>query len=106
MFKKIAAALGVNRRYVGDEPFSQVTSIYNQIMKEELDAAGVECVIVPRREDQGTAISASKVRLAIQEDRLEDIRGVVPETTYAYFTSEAAEPVIRRIREAAEVIHY
>ena len=75
-------------------------------MKEELDAAGVECIIVPRKEDGGSAISASKVRLAIQENRLDEIKNVVPETTYQYFTSPEAEPVIKRIREAAEVIHY
>lgn len=106
VFEKIAAALGVSRRYVGEEPFSQVTSIYNRIMKEEMEAVGVECIIVPRKEEQGAAISASKVRQLIQQGKIEDIRSVVPESTYAYFISEEAEPVIRRIQKAAEVIHY
>lgn len=106
VFKKIAEALGVNYRYVGDEPFSQVTSIYNKIMKEELDAAGIQCVIVPRKEEGGSAISASKVRQAIKEGNLEALKSVVPESTYAYFTSPEAEPVIQRIRRAEEVIHY
>ncbi|MCD8124773.1 MAG: [citrate (pro-3S)-lyase] ligase [Lachnospiraceae bacterium] len=106
VFKKIAAALGIRRRYVGEEPFSQVTGIYNRIMKEELDAAGIFCEIIPRRTDGTTAISASKVRLAIQENRLDDIRDVVPASTYEYFTSPEAEPVIARIRAAGDVIHY
>ena len=106
VFKKIAEALGVNYRYVGDEPFSQVTSIYNKIMKEELDAAGIQCVIVPRKEESGSAISASRVRQAIKEGNLEALKSVVPESTYAYFTSPEAEPVIQRIRRAEEVIHY
>lgn len=96
----------MNYRYVGDEPFSQVTSIYNKIMKEELDAAGIQCVIVPRKEEGGSAISASKVRQAIKEGNLEALKSVVPESTYAYFTSPEAEPVIQRIRRAEEVIHY
>ncbi|WP_434309115.1 [citrate (pro-3S)-lyase] ligase [Hominifimenecus sp. rT4P-3] len=106
VFKKIAASLGVNRRYVGEEPFSQVTGIYNQVMKEELDACGVECVIVPRKTDGTTAISASKVRKAIQEDRLSEIQDVVPASTYEFFLSEEAKPVIQAIKNAEEVIHY
>lgn len=106
VFKKIAASLGINRRYVGEEPFSQVTGIYNQVMKEELDACGVECIIVPRKTDGTAAISASKVRKAIQEDRLSEIRDVVPASTYEFFLSEQAAPVIQAIKCAAEVIHY
>ena len=106
VFKQISQALGLNHRYVGDEPFSQVTSIYNRIMKEELDAAGVECHIIPRRAIGETPISASHVRLAIKEDRLSELAGLVPQTTYDYFTSEAAAPVIARIKQAEEVIHY
>ncbi len=106
VFMKIAQALGVNHRYVGDEPFSQVTSIYNRIMKEELEAAGLACTIVPRKEQNGRAISASDVRLAIKEDRLADLAGLVPESTYTYFSSPEAAPVIARIRAAEEVIHY
>lgn len=106
VFLKIAEALGITHRYVGDEPFSQVTSIYNRVMKEEFEAAGMSCTIIPRKEHDGRAISASDVRLAVKENRLEEIRGLVPDSTYQYFASAEAEPVIRRIREAEEVIHY
>ena len=106
VFKQIAAALGINRRYVGEEPFSQVTGIYNRIMKEELESSGMECHIIPRKEWNGIAISASDVRLAVKENRLEQLKELVPAATYAYFTSPEAEPVIRRIRETGEVVHY
>lgn len=36
IFSKIAETLSITRRYVGDEPTSQVTGIYNQIMSSEL----------------------------------------------------------------------
>ena len=36
IFTKIAHALGIGRRYVGEEPHSRVTGIYNQIMEKEL----------------------------------------------------------------------
>ena len=36
VFTKIARTLGISRRYVGEEPTSLVTGIYNQIMSEKL----------------------------------------------------------------------
>ena len=106
VFRKIAAALGINRRYVGEEPFSQVTGIYNRIMKEELEKDGIECRVLPRKALGDTPISASFVRLAIKEGRFKDLKTMVPASTYAYFTSPEAEHVIARIRNAGEVIHY
>ena len=50
VFTKIAAALNITARYVGEEPASQVTGLYNQIMCEQLPKAGIECVVVPRKE--------------------------------------------------------
>ena len=41
VFTKIAAVLNVTARYVGEEPASQVTGLYNQIMKEQLPKAGL-----------------------------------------------------------------
>ena len=62
VFTKIAAVLGITSRYVGEEPTSLVTGIYNQIMSEKLPENGIECVIVPRKENNGTAISAFQQR--------------------------------------------
>lgn len=106
VFAKIAAAIGVTRRYVGDEPYSRVTSLYNRVMKEELPAAGVEVREISRLENDGAAVSASQVRQAIKDGRIESIRGLVPETTYRYFTSPEAAPVIEKIRAAEDVVHY
>lgn len=106
IFTEIAAALGITDRFVGDEPTSVVTGIYNEILSTALPEAGVTCHIIPRKEADGKAISASTVRSCIHDGRLEDIRGLVPETTYRYFTSPEAAPVIERIRAAEEVVHY
>ena len=51
VFTEIARTLGINRRYVGEEPTSLVTGIYNNIMSEKLPGNGIECVIVPRKTD-------------------------------------------------------
>lgn len=106
IFTQIAAALGITDRFVGDEPTSVVTGIYNEILSTALPEAGVACHIIPRKEADGKAISASTVRSCIHDGRLEDIRSLVPETTYRYFASPEAAPVIGRIRAAEEVVHY
>lgn len=107
LFLRIADALGITDRFVGEEPFSQVTGIYNQIMEEDLAAAGLTCHVIPRRTGaDGAAISASSVRSLIKDGKLEALKGLVPECTYRYFTSPEAAPVIRRIRQAGEVRHY
>ena len=106
VFTKIAQTLGISRRYVGEEPFSQVTGIYNRIMKEELPKAGVECVILPRKAYGGQDISASRVRQCIKNGDLDTMAKLVPEPTLRYFRSAEAAPVIDRIREADDVTHY
>ncbi len=106
VFKKIAAALGVTARYVGEEPTSVVTGAYNRIMSEELPKAGIECVVVPRKEAEGKPISASTVRSLLKDGKFEELKELVPETTYDYFVSDEAKPVIERIKSAENVVHY
>lgn len=106
IFSHIAHALGVQRRYVGDEPFSRVTALYNQIMQQHLPQAGVECVVVPRRAESEMVISASKVRQAIQQNDFALLEKLVPKTTFDYFTRPEAAAVIARIQQAENVIHY
>lgn len=106
VFKKIAAALGVTARYVGEEPTSVVTGAYNRIMSEELPKAGIECVVVPRKEAEGKPISASTVRSLLKDGEFEELKELVPQTTYDYFVSDEAKPVIDRIKSAENVVHY
>lgn len=106
IFTKIAHTLGIGRRYVGEEPHSRVTGIYNRIMETELPKAGIQCSVIPRRQQNGAAISASAVRRAIQENRMELLPALVPGATLDYLLSREAAPVLRNIREAKDVVHY
>ena len=106
VFTKIARALNVTERYVGEEPTSQVTGLYNKIMAQELPKAGIQCHIIPRKESGGKAISASTVRVALQNRDWERLKTLVPPTTYRYFTSPEATPILERIRRAGNVVHY
>lgn len=109
VFTRIAEALSINCRFVGEEPASQVTGIYNQIMVSSLPAEGIECVVIPRKAEEGTdgkPISASTVRVLISRGDWDTLSRLVPETTLSYFKSEAAEPVLKKIRAAADLVHY
>ena len=106
VFVRIAQALGISARFVGEEPTSQVTGLYNQIMAAELPRAGIDCVIVPRKEAGGAPISASTVRVLLQEGNLDALKELVPPSTYAYLTSPEAAPVLEKIRKAQDVVHY
>ena len=96
----------VTARYVGEEPTSQVTGLYNQIMCEQLPKAGIECVVVPRKEANGKAISASTVRQCLQSGDWDTLETLLPKTSLDYFRSPEAEPVLARIRNAGNVVHY
>lgn len=86
---RIAPALHITKRFVGQEPFSPTTNAYNERMKELLPEKGIELVEIPRL----AGISASRVRALIKEGRIEEIGEFVPETTYEtivrHFTANA-----------------
>ncbi|WP_312645400.1 [citrate (pro-3S)-lyase] ligase [Hydrogenoanaerobacterium sp.] len=82
--EQFAKPLGITRRYVGSEPNDPVTAAYNEQMHRTLPPYGIEVVEIPRCEKNGGAVSASVVRALLAKERFEDIRPLVPPTTYAY----------------------
>lgn len=106
VFGKIAEVLQIQRRYVGQEHSSHVTALYNDTMLQKLPEMGIGCIEIPRLKQGEAAISASTVRQAIHEGRLEDIRPWVPASTYEFFQSEPGQAVCAAIRRETNVIHY
>ncbi len=108
IFLKIAKELGITRRYVGEEPNSQVTAIYNEIMKDQLAQNQIDLLIVPRKmtNNQEHLISASTARLAIKENNWELLETLVPKTTLEFFQSEESKPIIDKIKKADNIVHY
>lgn len=110
--KHIVPVLGIKKRYVGEEPYCEVTRTYVETMKTVLESNGVACEIVARKETDRSSngsealeggntpvpISASMVRQFIRENRLEAIKDIVPPTTYDYFKSEAGQELIDKIK--------
>lgn len=106
IFKEIAAGPGINHRYVGHEPNSRVTNIYNEIMKSLLPDCGIRCTEVQRLQIDGITVSASTIRKAIQDGDEALVRALVPKTTADYIFSEAACGVVENIRKTKDVIHH
>jgi len=76
--EKIAPALSITRRYVGQEPHCAVTAHYNQRMKDILPRYGIDVVEIPRLEANGQPISASQVRRMMEEKRFEEAKLLAP----------------------------
>lgn len=105
VFTKIAQALNITARFVGEEPTSHITALYNTVMAQELPKAGIACHILPRKEAAGQPISASTVRAALQVGDFQALEAMLPKTTLAYFRSPEAAPVLDAIRKAENVRH-
>lgn len=106
LFTRIAKELNLTCRYVGEEPFSAATSAYNEALASVLPEAGIELRVIPRKEQEGTPISASHVRKLIHDGRIEEIRALVPETTYEYLTGEKGARAVAAIKASDNVIHH
>ena len=86
MFLRIAQALDVTSRYVGQEPFSPTTAVYNEMLRRILPEHGVTLREIPRFSADNTVISASKVRSLLSEPQSQASRLIklLPPTTYQY----------------------
>ena len=82
--KYIAPALNICRRYVGEEPYDNVTRQYNECMKKVFPSYGIELIEVPRKKWDKYPISASFVREMLNSGNTKDILNLVPQTTFDY----------------------
>ncbi|HBK69584.1 MAG TPA: [citrate (pro-3S)-lyase] ligase, partial [Firmicutes bacterium] len=96
--KYIVPTLGISKRFVGDEPYCEVTAAYNRIMQEVLPACGVGVEVVPRLTYDGLAVSASRVRELIRMNKIDEVKGLVPESTYRFLLSSEAQEIIKHIQ--------
>lgn len=94
-----APALGITKRFVGQEPYCPTTAQYNRQMQQILPGYGVEVLEIPRREEGGAAISASRVRALLAQGQLEQVRPLVPDVTWQFLHSDASREIIRQLAE-------
>lgn len=63
----IAPPLVVDERFLGTEPLSEVTAVYNETLKARLPGHDITVTEIPRLEEGGHVISASRVRKILRE---------------------------------------
>ena len=86
--RHIAPALGAEVRFVGTAPTDELTRSYNELMMESLGKDHV--VQIPRLENGGVAVSASRVRRAMESNSLKEAAQLVPPTTLPYIIAHLA----------------
>jgi [citrate (pro-3S)-lyase] ligase len=86
----IAPALGVTHRFIGSEPFCDITRQYNQTLHQLL-ATQIAVMEMPRIKATGNAISASEVRRLLKTEQFSRIREIVPESTFAHLEAHYFE---------------
>ena len=89
--RHIAPALGATVRFVGTEPTDQLTRRYNQLMHEALK----DVREIDRLEKDGNAVSASRVRKAMEQGDMNTIRQLVPPTTLPYIIAHLATQALQ-----------
>ncbi|MCH4250447.1 MAG: [citrate (pro-3S)-lyase] ligase [Microbacteriaceae bacterium] len=86
----IAPALGISSRFLGEEPNSPTTAIYNQVLVRILSDT-LQVRIFPRRTSAGAPISASAVREQIRAGSLTELSRLVPPSTLEYVRTHLGE---------------
>lgn len=89
--RHIAPALGATVRFVGTEPTDRLTRRYNQLMHEVL----ADVRETARLEKEGNAVSASRVRKAMEQGDMSTIRQLVPPTTLPYIIAHLATQALQ-----------
>ena len=90
--------LNITKRFIGEEPYCIVTNAYNEALKGILPTYGVEVVEVKRKALMGDIISASKVRKLIKEEQIDNIKNIVPSSTWEFLNTLVGREIMERIR--------
>lgn len=102
----IAQPLGVTVRFAGSEPEDALTRRYNELMAEILPGTSVavvrqarrpiDFVEIPRLEQKGKPLSATALRLALDEGGFKEAMEYIPKSTVPYLVADLAERALRR----------
>lgn len=89
--QKVAPALGITTRYLGSEPLSHTTGIYNTVLQRELPPAVAVKIVERKTDEQGDWITATAVRRAIADHNVPLIKANVPDTTYSFLQAHLVD---------------
>lgn len=96
--KHFCKYFNIKKRYVGEEPYCEVTKSYNDTLKRTLETYGVQLIEIKRKEEKGEAISASRVRRLIKDGEWEQISEIVPETTDQFIQGNEGKEIVEKVK--------
>lgn len=88
--RHIAPALGATVRFVGSEPFSEVTEAYNEAMRRSFADGPLRLEVMERLCLDGVPVSATQVRRNIGNGRAASALALTPKETHPYIIGHAA----------------
>lgn len=94
----IAKALGINRRYIGTEPYSKTTNLYNNILKKVLPKYDIQVIELERCEFEKEVVSASRVRNYIKNGEMEKAYKLLPDETVQFLQTDEGKKNIQKVK--------
>jgi len=96
--RHLAPFFHITRRFIGTEPYCRTTRNYSQTMLDILPRFGIETLQLERIRAGEQVVSAYRVREALKREAYEELRALVPQTTYEYLMSNAAAGIREQLR--------
>jgi [citrate (pro-3S)-lyase] ligase len=90
----------ITKRYIGNEPYCQVTAAYNEALEKVLPTYAVEVRQIPRKSFGEVAISASRVRNLLKAGALqnsEELKNLLPEVTLEFLNTNLGKEIVEKI---------
>ncbi|MCI8598708.1 MAG: radical SAM protein [Lachnospiraceae bacterium] len=101
----VAPVLGIQYRFVGEEPRDYVTNQYNLAMKKILSTiGGIHVVEIPRIQIGEKIISATEVRRYYCQNDFLNMRELVPNTTLSYLMEKKRQKCDRKENHVKYVV--
>lgn len=82
----------INKRFVGSEPVDLFTANYNQILQQVLKD---KLIIINRLTINNEIVSASLVRKHFKEGNFEELKPLVPKSTYEFLNSNEGKNLLK-----------
>lgn len=102
----VVPILGIKKRYVGTENYCKTTAAYNQAMQQILPSYGLDVIEIMRKcttndIEKGDCISASKVRAAIKNNKMDEVLEFLPKSTREFLLSDKSLEIREKIKSSA-----
>lgn len=88
----------ITKRFVGTEPYCKVTDVYNDTLKTVLPEYEVEIQEIERKQFEGEAISASRIRNLLKLGSQGLLKNMLPKVTLEYFETEKGKEILAKLK--------